>query len=923
MFLSNIQYLSEYINKNELASKNSMAREYREFSRVRKIYDQIRYINEFGEEEIRVNYNDGNPQIISTEKLQHKANRYYFTETNTIAEKEVYFSPFDLNIESGQIEMPLKPTIRVGTPVFDKNKNRKGIIIINYQGIQLLELLKSVTDNEMGIFSLLNSEGYYLFTDNPIEEWSFMYPENEQFNYQEQFPQNWQRINKRPEIQFLSGKQIITTTSINPFSKDSGEISSGWVLMNTISFKDLRIDWRQIISHARKQFYFTYLVDIIISLIILYVVYQRNKSNMKRFIAEEKLKDSEKRLLAYLENSPACTKIVDLDFNLNYMSQAGINALKVENVNDLYGKPYPFSYYPEQYQKRITSKMVQAKERDEILTLETPVFDSDGNEFWFDSTIVPVKDNSKKIDYLMVVSIDITERKISENRLREKEENLKITLNSIGDGVIAMDLSSRIINMNPVAERLTGFTFESAKGKQLSHIFQISNRSDDQIMRNPIEEVLKADKYIKSKISSTLISKDGTRYKVSGTFSPIRNSMGFVNGIVMVIRDVTEENNLLEQIHFHSKMESIGQLAGGVAHDFNNMLNGIISSAQLLNLPKRNLDKQGKKYVGLIMQASERAAELVANLLTFGRKEELKYSVVDLHQIIDETISITNKTIDKKTNITIGKNSSNSLVKGDRSRLQNVLLNLCINASHSMNGSGQIRITTEDALLNESYCDTSSFQIMPGAYCKICVIDEGSGIAEKNINKIFEPFYTTKEQGKGTGLGLASAYGTIYDHCGEISVQSKVGSGTTFTLFLPNTSESIEQIEERFDLKKGAGTVLVVDDEIINRILCQDILESLNFKVLLANDGLEAVDIYIKKHSEINIVLMDMIMPNMNGMDAFKKMKEINPNCKVIISSGFTRDESMVDLLQNGLSGFIKKPYSINELSKLLNDVNT
>ena len=247
------------------------------------------------------------------------------------------------------------------------------------------------------------------------------------------------------------------------------------------------------------------------------------------------------------------------------------------------------------------------------------------------------------------------------------------------------------------------------------------------------------------------------------------------------------------------------------------------------------------------------------------------------------------------------------------------LMNIVINASHAMPDGGEIQIETKNIHLDGTYCGASTFEIDPGEFIGIEVRDTGCGIPLDNLQKIFEPFYTTKERGKGTGLGLAAVYGIVQEHHGAINVYSEVGKGTSFHIFLPcsETSAILEQFDA--DVVAGTGqTLLLVDDEKFIRFTGQRILEKMGYKVLLAENGQEAVEIFQKQHTGISLVLMDMIMPEMNGHEAFIKMKGIDKNCKVIISSGFTKDESLDELKQLGLAGFIHKPFRFLELSQLL-----
>ncbi|MDA3811468.1 MAG: PAS domain-containing protein [Spirochaetaceae bacterium] len=382
-----------------------------------------------------------------------------------------------------------------------------------------------------------------------------------------------------------------------------------------------------------------------------------------------------------------------------------------------------------------------------------------------------------------------------------------------------------------------------------------------------------------------------------------------------------EQEKLQKTLYQRSKMEALAQLVGGIAHEFNNILCGIMSATQLLQFPQRNLDEKSMQYTDLILQSSTRAKDLITKLLAFGRKGRVFTTDVNMHKILDETTDILQRTIDKKISISLTKNASNPVLAGDYSEIENAIINLSINAAHAMPDGGEIQIRTGEITLSQSYCDRSSFDIKPGEYIEIEVRDSGTGISPEDLNRIFEPFFTTKEFGTGTGLGLPAVYGAIQDHFGEITVKSEVGVGTSFKILLPCLENSEEIRQEEIHHENGQGLILFVDDEDFNRILGREILESLGYKVLIAENGRESIEVYKKNYSEINLVIMDMIMPEMNGAEAFLKIKEINKNCKVIISSGDTKNEKIDELMTLGLKGFIFKPYRIDELSTLLDDV--
>jgi len=506
------------------------------------------------------------------------------------------------------------------------------------------------------------------------------------------------------------------------------------------------------------------------------------------------------------------------------------------------------------------------------------------------------------------------------SELKYQEERLATTLNSIGDAVIATDNEHKITLINPVAEALTGWTFAQAKGKDLKQIFNIKNMNTGQVVENPVSKVLATGHICELASHTVLTNRNGTQYHIADSAAPIYSQNNEITGVILVFHDVTEEYRLQKQLTHHNKMDAIGHLAGGVAHDFNNILTAILGATQLLDNPQRNLDDKSQKYVKMIFDAANRAANLTSKLLAFGRKGAIISTAVDVHSIINDLVTIFQQTLDKSIKISATENAKSSCTAGDDSAIQNALMNLGINASQAMSNGGEIHIETKNVILDSDFCDKSPFNIDPGQFIEIEFRDTGSGIDSKHIDNIFEPFFTTKKQGKGTGLGLAAVYGTIREHKGLISVKSELGTGTVFKILLPCSYAATELPNEPKTITLGnQQLILVVDDEEVIRITCKMMLENMGYQILIAADGQEAIEIY-QQHPKIKIVLMDMIMPKMNGQEAFYEMKKINPDCKVIIASGFTKENDISKMQKAGLVGFLKKPYSEYELSQIISE---
>lgn len=374
-----------------------------------------------------------------------------------------------------------------------------------------------------------------------------------------------------------------------------------------------------------------------------------------------------------------------------------------------------------------------------------------------------------------------------------------------------------------------------------------------------------------------------------------------------------EQKRMEDQIRQTQKMDVIGQLAGGVAHDFNNMLTAIIGSAEMLERHVKD-DCAAMKLLASIQQAAVRSADLTGQLLAFSHKGQKNAVQVRINAMIHEVISLLERTIDKNITLETKLVADNTCVTGDPALLQNALLNLGINARDAMPKGGVILFSTANVELDSGYCSSSPFNITPGPYIEISVSDAGTGMTKEIIQRAFEPFFTTKEVGKGTGLGLAAVYGTITDHHGSINIFSEPGIGTIFKLYLPLSAVEKTDVITCKDFTHGSGGVLLVDDEKILRDIGQELLEELGYRVFLAENGEQALEIYAEEKENISLVILDMVMPRKGGKETLVQLIKSYPEVRVLISSGFHQEGTVDELLKLGAKGFLQKPYLMQEL---------
>lgn len=398
----------------------------------------------------------------------------------------------------------------------------------------------------------------------------------------------------------------------------------------------------------------------------------------------------------------------------------------------------------------------------------------------------------------------------------------------------------------------------------------------------------------------------------------VKERMWFFRDITDLEKALAERESLQIKLSQSQKMEAIGQLAGGVAHDFNNSLGVILGAAELAGIG--DLPTESRSYLDMIVTAARRASSLTRKLLSFSRQGTRHMDMIDTNAVARDAVALLQSSIDKRIDIVLENKASRTYVMGDTGLLQNALMNLGINASHAMPEAGTITVTLDNLALDKDYCETSPFQLVPGNYLEIAVKDTGCGIAPENLGRIFEPFFTTKVEGKGTGLGLASVYGVMQDHDGAITVYSELGAGTVFKLYFPLPADTLDLYEDAppqpESLPSGTGTILLADDEELIRKTTSTVLERLGYTVLTARDGLEALELFKAHRDEIGIVLMDMIMPKLGGRQTFEGIRQFDAEVPIVICSGFSKAEDLEALKEKEISGFLQKPFRHAQLAQ-------
>jgi two-component system, cell cycle sensor histidine kinase and response regulator CckA len=540
--------------------------------------------------------------------------------------------------------------------------------------------------------------------------------------------------------------------------------------------------------------------------------------------------------------------------------------------------------------------------------MTTPVFSED-------KIVAVVGVANKKSDYdesdvrqisLLMDSVwKITEAK----RIDAVRRRLVTAVEQAVEGIVITDTTGNIEYVNPSYERITGYLSHEVIGQKPTMLR--SEEGNSSIRQEIIETLGRGERW-----SGHLVKrrKDGNSYEEDVTVTPVLDPNGKVVNFVIVKRDVTKEAGLQRQLLQAQKMEAIGTLAGGVAHDFNNILQVTLGYSELL-LADRTDENPDYDDLQRIHKAARSGAELVKSLLTFSRKVETSLVPLSLNQQVTQIEKLLKRTIPKMINIRLELSGDLTAINADPTQIEQILMNLAVNARDAMPDGGTLTIKTRDVELNQEDLLLNA-GVQPGNYVLLSVSDTGQGMDKDTLQHMFEPFFTTKELGRGTGLGLAIVYGIVKNHGGHIGCNSKPGHGTTFEMYFPSSEEYAEPDDESSDEVQAMGTetVLLVDDEDFVRELGSRILKAHGYTVLSASEGEEALALYGKEKDRIALVILDLIMPTMGGKDCLKEILRVDPNARILIASGYSGDISIKECFDLGAKGFVAKPFRIKEL---------
>ena len=672
------------------------------------------------------------------------------------------------------------------------------------------------------------------------------------------------------------------------------------------------------------------------------------KEAARRKRADEALQESEDKYRTLLENLPQKIFHKDKDSiyvscNENYARDLKIKAEEIVGKTDYEFFPKELAEKYRADDKRIIAsaitedieeKYVQDEQDVIVHTVKTPVRDEEGNVtgvigiFWditerkrMEEALEKARDDLERrvedrtaelVKANEQLKEEIEDRRHAEKALRESKEQYSTLVEDSLTGIY-IDQGGKIVFANKRFAEIYGYSRKELAGMKSWELVH----PDDRALTDEIRTKRLKGEEAPAEYEARGLTKDGETIWILR-----RNTRIEYNGrraILGNISDITNRKRLEDQLHQAQKIEAIGTLAGGIAHDFNNVLMGIQGHTSLMLL---HIDSNHPhfEYLRKIEDSVENAARLTRQLLGFARGGKYEVKPTNLNDIVQKSSEMFGRT---KKEIRIHRKYQKGPwpVEVDRGQIEHALFNLYINAWQAMPSGGDLYIETGNVVLDKKY--TRPFAVKPGNYVKVSVTDSGVGMDEATQQRIFDPFFTTKEMGRGTGLGLSSAYGIIKNHAGIINVYSEKGKGTTFNVYLPASEKEVRIEEKKLadEILKGTETVLLVDDEDSILNVGKEMLKEMGYEVLVARSGKKAVEVYAKHKDQIDLVILDMIMPDMGGGEAYDRMKEDNSEVNVLLSSGYSIDGQASEILERGCNGFIQKPFNMKELSGKIREV--
>ncbi len=630
----------------------------------------------------------------------------------------------------------------------------------------------------------------------------------------------------------------------------------------------------------------------------------RNMLERSLELSSDELLQANSELRAIFHALPDLFFIINSDGKILNV-KAGNSDVLLMRPDQLIGK-YIHDIYHEEVGRKFLLAIEQLQKGSPLITIEYGMHLS-GKVNIFETRIRSLRENQ-----ILAIIRNVTKQKEAQQALKESESRYRNVLEASPDPIIVYDMQGRATFINPAFTKVFGWTIDDVYMRKVDYVPEDCRADTEKL----IKLASKGQNF--TGVETRRLTKSGKMIDVSISAAFWRDLSGETIGSVVTIRDKTEKKELEARLIQAHKMEAIGILAGGIAHDFNNLLMGLRGTASLM---LSETDKQNPFYQKLLNMEHyiKSGSDLTRQLLGFAQGGKYEIKPTNVNALIEQSAEMFGRT-KKQVRINLDLAEKLWTVEVDQVQIEQVMLNLYVNAWQAMPDGGDLLVRTENANWDEE--NIRKKKLAPSRYVRISITDTGIGMDEKVLQKIFDPFYTTKEKGKGTGLGLASTYGIIKNHGGSIEVHSMKGHGTTFTIYLPASEKSVAALPALPDqVVPGTGTILLIDDEAIIREVGEEMLLDLGYEVLVAASGKEGLQLFETRSVPIDMVILDLIMPGIGGKETFHSLRKIDPRVKVLLSSGYSVDGQVTAILQSGCNGFIQKPFDLKQLSRKIREV--
>jgi PAS domain S-box-containing protein len=627
--------------------------------------------------------------------------------------------------------------------------------------------------------------------------------------------------------------------------------------------------------------------------------------------AESALRESEARFRKMADTAPVLIWMAGCDKLCNYFNAVWLE-FTGRTLEEEIGNGWEAGIHPDD-RERCVKIYVDAFDARQAFSMEYRLQNRNKEYRWILDKGTPRFNSDGNFEGYIGSCIDITERKQAEKKIAEQA----VLLDVATDAILLRDLSGTILYCNQSAKRMYGWTEEEFLGKSANELLF---KEYTQELAEAMREVTVNGAWQGELKKVTKLRRDIT---VASRWTLVRDEAGNPKSILSVDTDITEKKQLENQFLRAQRLESLGTLASGIAHDLNNMLTPILAISQLLPLRLGNVDKTSSEMLEMLEATAKRGANLVKQVLSFARGNEGKRTVLQIKHLLKDIEQFAKGTFPKSITIERDFPRDLSTVSADATQLHQLFMNLVVNARDAMPDGGILSIEAQNKFIDESYAKMN-IEAKVGSYIVVTITDTGIGISPQVINRIFDPFFTTKEVGEGTGLGLSTVLGIVKNHGGFVEVSSEINKGTQFKVYLPSIKGEVSSTSAGEQLPIGNNElILVVDDEVAICEILKSTLETYNYRVMIARDGIEAIAVYVQHKKEIDVVLIDIMMPSMDGSIAIRTLQQMNPQVKIIAMSGLVSNEALAQSSNTNIQAFLNKPFSASELLNTLQRIKS